>query len=230
MSRPRARCDALAAQAGSAGRRACRHRSEAGDEAAFLGWGVGVAEPSGPRGGPHDHLPHRHRGHPGTLDGHLHHRRQRPRRRPGRLPHRTDRDRAPRRDPRHQPPGRPDHPRRGRSGHDTVPHRHHLASWAKLTPRTIQSGARHRPGKTGKGNPYLNGLLGEAATAAARTNTFLGERYRRDAVASTESPAWGIPNEHAQDGIPGRSRRARETGTELQQRPGCLVEGFVTLV
>ncbi len=55
----------------------------------------------------------------------------------------------------------------------------HLVSWAKLSPRTIQSGARNRSGKTGKGNPYLKGILGEAATAAAKTNTFLGERYRR---------------------------------------------------
>ena len=31
----------------------------------------------------------------------------------------------------------------------------HLVSWAKLCPRTIQSGARSRAGKTGKGNPYL---------------------------------------------------------------------------
>ena len=54
-----------------------------------------------------------------------------------------------------------------------------LVSWAKLTPRTIQSGARHRSGPTGKGNPYLKGVLGEAAAAAARTDTFLGERYRR---------------------------------------------------
>ena len=34
-------------------------------------------------------------------------------------------------------------------------------------------------GKTGKGNPYLKGALGEAAAAAARTDTYLGERYRR---------------------------------------------------
>lgn len=59
------------------------------------------------------------------------------------------------------------------------PTANHLAAWAKLTPRTIQSGARHRAGKTGKGNPYLKGVLGEAAVAAAKTNTFLGERYRR---------------------------------------------------
>jgi transposase len=55
----------------------------------------------------------------------------------------------------------------------------HLASWAKLSPRTIQSGAKNRSGKTGKGNPYLKGTLGEAAAAAAKTDTFLGERYRR---------------------------------------------------
>jgi transposase len=55
----------------------------------------------------------------------------------------------------------------------------HLVSWAKLCPRTIQSGARHTTGKTPKGNPYLKGVLGLAAGAAARTSTFLGERYRR---------------------------------------------------
>ncbi len=59
------------------------------------------------------------------------------------------------------------------------PTANHLAAWAKLTPRTIQSGTKHRAGKTGKGNPYLKGVLGEAAAAAAKTNTFLGERYRR---------------------------------------------------
>jgi len=55
----------------------------------------------------------------------------------------------------------------------------HLVSWAKLCPRTIQSGAKNRSGKSGKGNPYLKGILGEIATAAAKTDTFLGERYRR---------------------------------------------------
>ena len=55
----------------------------------------------------------------------------------------------------------------------------HLVSWAKLCPRTIQSGPVTRGGKTGKGNPYLKGALGDAAAAAAKTNTFLGERYRR---------------------------------------------------
>lgn len=55
----------------------------------------------------------------------------------------------------------------------------HLASWAKLTPRTIQSGAKNTHGPTGKGNPWLRGALGEAAMSAARSNTFLGARYKR---------------------------------------------------
>jgi transposase len=54
-----------------------------------------------------------------------------------------------------------------------------LTSWARLSPRAIQSGPRDHPRRTGKGNPYLKGVLGEAAAAAAKTHTFLGERYRR---------------------------------------------------
>jgi transposase len=61
----------------------------------------------------------------------------------------------------------------------TFPTAAHLVSWAKLSPRTIQSGAKNRSGKTGKGNPYLKGVLGEAAAADGKTDTFLGERYRR---------------------------------------------------
>lgn len=55
----------------------------------------------------------------------------------------------------------------------------HLVSWAKLSPRTIQSGAKRTNGRTGKGNPYLKGVLGEAASSAGRTHTFYGQRYRR---------------------------------------------------
>jgi transposase len=55
----------------------------------------------------------------------------------------------------------------------------HLVSWAKLSPRTLQSGAKNGAGKVGKGNPYLKGVLGQAAAVAARTDTFLGERFRR---------------------------------------------------
>jgi transposase len=55
----------------------------------------------------------------------------------------------------------------------------HLASWAKLCPRTIQSGNKNTTGKTGKGNSWLKRALGDAAMAAAKTDTFLGARYRR---------------------------------------------------
>jgi transposase len=55
----------------------------------------------------------------------------------------------------------------------------HLVSWAKLSPQTIQSGPKVKAGTTGKGNRYLKGVLGEVATAAAKTDTFLGARYRR---------------------------------------------------
>lgn len=55
----------------------------------------------------------------------------------------------------------------------------HLVSWAKLCPRTIQSGAKTAAGKPGKGNRYLKAVLGDAAAGAAKTGTFLGERYRR---------------------------------------------------
>lgn len=56
----------------------------------------------------------------------------------------------------------------------------HLVSWAKLCPRTIQSGTSLTAGKAGKGNPYLKGALGIAAATAARgKGTFLSERYRR---------------------------------------------------
>jgi transposase len=55
----------------------------------------------------------------------------------------------------------------------------HLVSWAGLCPSARQSGTRTRAGKKGQGNGFLRGSLGQAATGAARTATFLGERYHR---------------------------------------------------
>jgi transposase len=56
----------------------------------------------------------------------------------------------------------------------------HLASWARFAPGVNESAGRPK-GKagTGNGNRYLARILGEAAVSAARTDTFLGERYRR---------------------------------------------------
>jgi transposase len=56
----------------------------------------------------------------------------------------------------------------------------HLASWAKFAPGVKESaGKKKGKGSTGHGNRYLARVLGEAAAGAARTDTFLGERYRR---------------------------------------------------
>jgi transposase len=62
----------------------------------------------------------------------------------------------------------------------------HLVSWIGLCPRTEQSGPRTKQGKN-HGNAYLRGYLTQAAIAAARTDTFLGERYRR--IARRRGPA-----------------------------------------
>jgi transposase len=56
----------------------------------------------------------------------------------------------------------------------------HLCSWAKFTPGVKESaGKKKGKGSTGHGNRYLARTLGEAAVGAARTDSFLGERYRR---------------------------------------------------
>jgi transposase len=55
----------------------------------------------------------------------------------------------------------------------------HLVSWAGLCPRAHQSGPRTRSGKKNQGDSWLRCSLGQAAIGAARTGTFLGERYGR---------------------------------------------------
>jgi transposase len=56
----------------------------------------------------------------------------------------------------------------------------HLAGWAKFAPGIKESAGRKKgTGATGHGNRYLARALGEAAVNAGRTDTFLGERYRR---------------------------------------------------
>ena len=56
----------------------------------------------------------------------------------------------------------------------------HLVSWAKYAPGVHESaGKKKGKNTTGHGNTYLARILGNAAAAAAKTDTFLGERYRR---------------------------------------------------
>ena len=60
------------------------------------------------------------------------------------------------------------------------PTANHLAGWARFSPGINQSAGRTKGnGSTGHGNRYLARALGEAAVGAGRTDTFLGERYRR---------------------------------------------------
>src|SRR3954453_144704 len=54
-----------------------------------------------------------------------------------------------------------------------------LCSWAKVSPRTVESGRKKSRASTGKGNRYLKAALGQMAVGAAKTDTFLSERYRR---------------------------------------------------
>jgi len=56
----------------------------------------------------------------------------------------------------------------------------HLASWARRCPQVTSSGGKRKGSNaTGRGNPYLGAVLGEAAVNAGRTQTFLGAKYRR---------------------------------------------------
>jgi transposase len=74
-----------------------------------------------------------------------------------------------------------------------------------VSPRTVQSGRKRGRGRTGKGNPYLKVALGQMATGAAKTDTFLGARYRRlvkrmpKAKASTNPTVKEIPCENRRD-------------------------------
>jgi transposase len=56
----------------------------------------------------------------------------------------------------------------------------HMASWARFAPGVSESAGRKKGNAgTGHGNHYLARVLGEVAVSAGRTDTFLGERYRR---------------------------------------------------
>jgi transposase len=55
----------------------------------------------------------------------------------------------------------------------------HLVSWAKFAPTGRNSAGKKKGASTGKGNPWLGATTGEIVSAAARTDTFLAERYQR---------------------------------------------------
>ena len=56
----------------------------------------------------------------------------------------------------------------------------HLVSWAKFAPGVKESaGTKKGKNSTGHGHSYLARVLGNAAVAAGRPDTFPAERYRR---------------------------------------------------
>jgi transposase len=56
----------------------------------------------------------------------------------------------------------------------------HVSSWARFAPGVKESAGRQKgTGSTGHGDRHLARVLGEAAVGTSRTNTILGERYRR---------------------------------------------------
>jgi transposase len=55
----------------------------------------------------------------------------------------------------------------------------HLASWALMCPGQHESAGKRLSGRTRKGNRWLRAALIQAAHAAGRTQTYLGEQYRR---------------------------------------------------
>lgn len=58
----------------------------------------------------------------------------------------------------------------------------HLASWAGVCPGVNSSAGKKKPTAAPKANRYLRAALGDAATAASRTQTHLGHRYKRVAA------------------------------------------------
>src|SRR5664279_227200 len=82
----------------------------------------------------------------------------------------------------------------------------HLVSWAKLCPRTIQSGAKSTSGKTGKGNRYLRAVLGDAAAGA-------------EIAAARSACCW--PTSDAVHRWTWRPAIARSVQTERSVQPPC---------
>ncbi|MBF0240614.1 MAG: IS110 family transposase [SAR324 cluster bacterium] len=58
------------------------------------------------------------------------------------------------------------------------PNKHHLCSWAGLTPGNNESAGKRKHGKTRKGNSYVCSLLCECANAAIKTQSQFKGRYQ----------------------------------------------------
>ena len=70
----------------------------------------------------------------------------------------------------------------------------HLVSWARLAPGIRESAAAARPPPPARGTPGWRHRLGEAATSAARTNTFLGAPLQADRPAPRQATRPASPS------------------------------------
>jgi transposase len=125
---------------------------------------------------------------------------------------------------------------------DRFPSAAHLVSWARFCPRVHESAGRKKNPGRDKGNPWLAGTLGNIAAAAARTDSFLGARYRRIAkrrgkqkaivatgnsvltivyhlLADPEARFCDLGADHYESRI-SKERRARTLATQLQAVTG----------
>lgn len=59
------------------------------------------------------------------------------------------------------------------------PDAEHLSSWAGVCPGQKESAGKRLSGRSKQGNRYVRAALVQAAHGVRRTNTYLGERYRR---------------------------------------------------
>jgi transposase len=62
---------------------------------------------------------------------------------------------------------------------DQFPDAAHAASWVGICPGNYQTGGKRLSGKIRKGNRWVKAVLVQGAHAAGKTNTYLGEQYRR---------------------------------------------------
>lgn len=62
---------------------------------------------------------------------------------------------------------------------DQFPDAAHVSSWVGICPGNHESGGKRLSGKMRKGNRWAKTALVQAAHATSRTNTYLGEQYRR---------------------------------------------------
>jgi transposase len=101
-----------------------------------------------------------------------------------------------------------------------------LASWAGLCPGMHESGGKNRSGRTPKGSPWLKAALVQAAHAAGRSHTRLGERHRRlvkrlgprKAAIATAHFLLKLVYHLQKDGVPYDDERIRQPDPERQVR------------